>query len=703
MVFRLLLLIVLLQFSNVKAQTLVFAQLTGSPTMNTTGWNLAGAAYTGDTGGDVNADNDELILTDNINATSGAIFYNQPLDLATCYEWNVQFDFRMADGSNADGIAFCFLDVPPTGYVSGGGVGIPSTANGVKVVFDSYDNGCGMNPEIQIMNGLGYNECDPNVIRITNTSGGNLDFITDATYKTAVINYSFGSLTITVNGQQYLTGNYNLNFIGYLGFTASTGGSTDRHSIRNVIVSADVATSDAGIDVSTCTGEAVQIGTLNNPNYLYDWGTTSGLSSSTISNPSVTLTNNGAAAITETYTVTTTLASNPNSCPTQDSVVVTILPNTSSSVNASICNGTSYTVGGQSFSTAGLHQAVVSGLNGCDSTITLNLTVTPTIQTNLIDSICQGSTLTFGNQTLSIAGNYVQTLQTATGCDSIVNLTLSVIPILSSNQIQTICDGETFTFGNQTLSSAGNYTQTLQNSAGCDSIINLTLSVNPILSSTQIQTICDGESVTFYGQVLTTAGSYNQTVQAITGCDSIVTLDLVVNPIPSPPNIVSNSPLDCPGDALIMVAEPIVGATYTWSGPGNFSSNDNELSLIIDNQNTGIYTVYIYLNGCQSPDAIEVISIANTGVSDNFEVPNVITPNEDGLNDEIEFNPLFSSCVHFHFQLLNRWGNLVFEQENGGDPFIGNTNNGKKLETGIYFYKLVFDQYEKSGFIHIIR
>ncbi len=650
--FRWLFVICLLFQFDLRAQTLVFAELTGSPTMNTTGWNLAGASYAGDTGGDANADNDELILTDNIGNSSGAIFYSQPLDLATCYEWNVQFDFRMADGNNADGIAFCFLDVPPTGYVSGGGVGIPSTANGVKVVFDSYDNGCGMNPEIQIMNGLGYNECDPNVIRVTNTSGGNLDFITDASYKTAIINYSYGSLTVNVNGQQYLVGNYNLNFVGYLGFTASTGGSNDRHSIRNVIVSADVATSDAGIDVSTCTGEAVQIGALNNPNYLYDWGATPGLSSSSISNPSVTLTNNGTTPITETYTVTTTLASNPNSCPTQDSVVVTILPNTTSTVDASICNGASYTIGGQSFSTAGIHQAVVNGVNGCDSTITLNLTLIPNIQTDLTESICQGSS---------------------------------------------------YTFGNQTLTNTGNYSQTLQSVAGCDSIVNLTLTVNPILSSTQIETICDGESVTFYGQTLSVAGSYNHTLQAVNGCDSIVTLNLIVNPIPSPPSIVSNSPLECPGDALIMVAEPIVGASYSWSGPGNFSSTDNEVSLIIDNQNTGTYFVSIYLNGCQSPNALEVISIANSGVSDNFVVPNVLTPNNDGVNEEIEFNTLFSSCIPFHFQLVNRWGNLVFEQENGGDSFKGNTIDGKKLEDGIYFYKLVFDQYEKSGFIHILR
>ena len=650
--FRFLFVVCLLNQFQVRAQTLVFAELTGSPTMNTTGWNLAGASYTGDTGGDANADNDELILTDNIGTSSGAIFFSQPLDLATCYEWNVQFDFRMADGNNADGIAFCFLDVPPTGYVSGGGVGIPSTANGVKVVFDSYDNGCGMNPEIQIMNGLGYNECDPNVIRVTNTNGGNLDFITDASYKTAIINYNFGSLTVNVNGQQYLTGNYNLNFVGYLGFTASTGGSNDRHSIRNVIVSADVATSDAGIDVSTCTGQAVQIGTSNNPNYLYDWGATIGLNTSTISNPSVTLTNTGTTPITETYTVTTTLASNPNSCPTQDSVVVTILPNTSSTVDASICTGASYTIGGQSFSTAGTHQAVVNGVNGCDSTITLNLSLIPNIQTDLTESICQGSSYAFGNQTLTNAGEYSQTLQTSTGCDSIVNLSLTV---------------------------------------------------NPILSSSQFETICDGESVTFYGQTLTVAGSFNHTLQTTNGCDSIITLNLIVNPIPSPPTIVSNSPLECPGDGLIMVAEPIVGATYSWSGPGNFTSSDNEISLIIDNQNTGTYSVYIYLNGCQSPPSLEQISIANTGVSDNFDVPNVITPNNDGVNEEIEFNTLFSSCIPFHFELFNRWGNLVFEQENGGEAFKGTTIGGKKLEDGIYFYKLVFDQYEKSGFIHIIH
>lgn len=191
--------------------------------MNTSGWNLTGAAATGDTGGDANVDPDELILTNNVGNSSGAIFYNQAIDLGTCYQWNVEFDFRMFDGNSADGIAFCFLDVPPAGFVSGGGVGIPSTANGIKVVFDTYNNCGGANPEIQIYSGPGYNECIAGITTLNNI-GGNLNFLRSSTYNTAVISYNYGVVTVSVNGTQYLSGTYNLNFAGYMGWTASTGG-----------------------------------------------------------------------------------------------------------------------------------------------------------------------------------------------------------------------------------------------------------------------------------------------------------------------------------------------------------------------------------------------------------------------------------------------------------------------------------------------
>jgi hypothetical protein len=80
-----------------EGQTLIFAELTGSPVVNTTGWNLTGATYAGDTGGDADNFTDEIILTDAIGTSSGGIFYNESIDLSTCYQWKVEFDFRMWD------------------------------------------------------------------------------------------------------------------------------------------------------------------------------------------------------------------------------------------------------------------------------------------------------------------------------------------------------------------------------------------------------------------------------------------------------------------------------------------------------------------------------------------------------------------------------------------------------------------------------
>lgn len=156
------------------AQNFIFAELKGQPTMITTGWSLNGGAYVGDTGGDADPFNNELVLVDPINSTSGSIFFNQPVDLNFCMRWTATFDFRIFDGNAADGLAFCFIDVPPAGFVVGGGVGIPATANGLKIVFDTYDNGCGANPEIQIYSGPGYDECIPGIVKVNNT-GGNLN------------------------------------------------------------------------------------------------------------------------------------------------------------------------------------------------------------------------------------------------------------------------------------------------------------------------------------------------------------------------------------------------------------------------------------------------------------------------------------------------------------------------------------------------
>lgn len=685
-----------------QAQTLVFAELTGIPNMNTTGWNLTGAAATGDTGGDANFDPDELILTNNVGNSSGAIFYNQAIDLGTCYQWNVQFDFRMFDGTSADGIAFCFLDVPPTGFVSGGGVGIPSTANGIKVVFDTYNNCGGANPEIQIYSGPGYNECIAGITTLNNV-GGNLNFLRSNTYNTAVISYNYGVVTVSVNGTQYLTGTYNLNFAGYMGWTASTGGSNDRHSIRNATIYADIATSNAGSDVSICNGQTAQIGSVNNPNYIYSWTTVPGLSQNTISSPIVNLANTGNTPISQSYTVMTNLVSNPNSCPSFDSVVVTVNPLFNDTLPVIICQGSSYTLGTQIFSSAGYHPVVFPSVLGCDSTVVLNLILLPNLTNNQTVHICQGASYTFDGNVLVTSGAFTQLLQTATGCDSIINLSLIVDPILTSNIQAAICQGGSYTFGSQMLTAAGNYSRTIQTVAGCDSIINLTLAVNPVLSSSSSMTFCQGESTLFYGQTLTNSGVYNHTLQTVAGCDSVVTLNVTVYPIPAAPILSGNSPVKCPGDIVTLTIDPISNAQYQWSGPLNFSSTNSAVFFPVEIAQMGSYSATISINGCVSSSASIPVSISNIYGYEDFDFPNVITPNGDGNNDELDIEAMFKTCQDYQLKVFNRWGNLVYSGIRFDAPFNGKDINGAVLEHGVYFYLLEFEQQSKSGFIHVVR
>lgn len=684
------------------SQSLVFAELSGSPTLNTTGWNLTGAAAVGDTGGDTDGNQDELILTNNVNGSSGGVFYTEPIDLATCYQWNVDFYFRINDGSGADGIAFCFLDVPPTGFVSGGGVGIPQTANGIKVVFDTYDNGCGANPEIQIYNGVGYNECATGIVKVNN-SGGNLNFIRSSGYNHAIISYNNGVITVNVNGTQWLSTNYTVSFVGYMGFTASTGGSNDRHSIKNAVIYADIATPDAGPDISICNGSSGQIGAANNPTYVYSWSPAAGLSQSNISNPTVTLTNTGTTDITQTFTVTTTLLSNPTSCPVSDQVVVTVKPNKSSTVNASVCQGGSYTIGGQTFSSTGQHQATVPAANGCDSVITLNLSIYPILTSTINQSICQGGSYVFFGQTISNPGVYSQTVQNAAGCDSIVNLNLMMNPVLSSTQNVAICPGESYTFFSQLLTNAGNYSQSLQNPAGCDSIVYLNLSIKPTTSSTITYAMCEGLSYNFNGQTITTAGSYSATLVGSNGCDSVVTLEMTIYTIPVAPTLINNSPLDCPGDLLNLAAAPVTNGSFSWTGPNNFTSLSPDTLFSAFPINMGIYSATVTVNGCVSPSASIPVTITNIFSFEDFIFPNVITPDNDGINDELDIQSYFYTCFEFELFIYNRWGNLVYSHKFNEDPFEGKTADGTELSDGVYFYKLVYDEGSKSGFFHIVR
>ena len=220
-----------------------------------------------------------------------------------------------------------------------------------------------------------------------------------------------------------------------------------------------------------------------------------------------------------------------NGCDSIVTLTLTVNPVESTTLSAAICDGTTYTENGFNVSEAGTYTQNLQTVNGCDSIVTLTLNVNPVANTNLTAAICEGTTYTENGFNVSEAGTYTQNLQTVNGCDSIVTLTLSVNPVESTTLSAAICEGTSYTENGFNVSEAGTYTQNLQTVNGCDSIVTLTLSINPVANTTLSVAICDGTTYTENGFNVSEAGTYTQNLQTVNGCDSIVTLTLNVNPV----------------------------------------------------------------------------------------------------------------------------------------------------------------------------
>jgi gliding motility-associated-like protein len=301
------------------------------------------------------------------------------------------------------------------------------------------------------------------------------------------------------------------------------------------------------------------------------------------------------------------------------------------------------------------------------------------------------------------SGNY-SAFFTLNGCNSDTLIQpITVNPIYDINIDTAICSNESYSLGNQNLNTTGSYTLALQTIAGCDSIIHLTLQVNPAYSFVRDTSLCEGESFSFQGQTMNATGTYPFFLQTTLGCDSTITYNLIVYPIPAPPVLSSNSPVECPGDIINFQADSVNGGTFDWSGPNNFSSSSVANTFSFDIEDIGIYGSTVTVNGCESPISEIDLSILKIFTFDDFEFPNVITPNGDGINDNLDLENYFETCQEFTLYVLNRWGNLVYKQSNTGVPFEGLSLDTATLIDGVYFYKLSYEKGEKNGYIHVIR
>ena len=279
-----------------------------------------------------------------------------------------------------------------------------------------------------------------------------------------------------------------------------------------------------------------------------------------------------------------------------------------------ICEGTTYDFHGRDLTQAGIYSDTLQTVNGCDSVIVLTLSVNPVYHDTINAAICEGSVYTENGFNESEAGTYTQNLQTVNDCDSIITLNLTVNSALTSIIDAEICEGTTYSENGFEQSEAGTYTQTLQTSNGCDSIVTLNLSMKPNSTTTFTATVCEGTVYTENGFNASETGIYTRTMESANGCDSTITLDLTVNP----------------SYQIGVLAIINRGETYT-----NFGFNESE---------AGTYTQHLQtVDGCDSTIMLTLVVMMSLDDATVDEKAFIFYPNPAKDFVILEFETLHES------------------------------------------------------------
>jgi hypothetical protein len=249
---------------------------------------------------------------------------------------------------------------------------------------------------------------------------------------------------------------------------------------------------------------------------------------------------------------------NAAGCDSIETLNLIINKPTSSTTKAAICsNQMPYVYNGYTYNNPGTYSRRLVNAGGCDSIAKLIITLKyPTTSTRTI-TVCNNQLpYVWNGLNLSTSGNYSVTLTNAVGCDSVANIVFTVKNTSTSTAVYTSCSNQLpYLWNGLTLNTAGTYSATLINAAGCDSVASINFSVNNTTSSLTTTTICSNVlPYAWNGQALSAAGTYSATLAGRNGCDSIATIVLSV--IESPIAVVNaNGPTTfCSGGSVTLTA-----------------------------------------------------------------------------------------------------------------------------------------------------
>jgi gliding motility-associated-like protein len=326
---------------------------------------------------------------------------------------------------------------------------------------------------------------------------------------------------------------------------------------------------------------------------------------------------------------------------------------------------------------------------GCDSLIQYKLTFKPRSFTFLNPKICRGDSFSVGQRAYRISGNYADTFTNVRGCDSIVNTSLTVLTDTTLSIKTAICLGDTIRFNNLPFFATGSYQIKTIRSNGCDSVINLQLTVNPPQFVSQQFSLCNTDSFAYRNKKYPLPLSLRDTLSAFTGCDSVFELSVISHKIKSDFSIDSSQ-----FPTLKFIGKTTNAKQWIWDFGDLNSSN-------IQSPNHSYFKSFQWINykvclvvrdsfGCDDTLCFNLPIKPEAEI----QIPEGISPNGDGINDTLVIPGLWA-FPKATWVIFNRWGQVVFEsnaQQNiawdGKNHASGQNQNNTSAELlpeGVYF------------------
>ncbi len=289
---------------------------------------------------------------------------------------------------------------------------------------------------------------------------------------------------------------------------------------------------------------------------------------------------------------------NSNGCDSLIFIDLTIWERSTYEMDQYSCYNYTSPSGNYNWSNSGVYQDTILNSNGCDSVLTINLTILEASSSVVYDTVCESYSSPSGNYNWTSSGDYFDTIPNNNGCDSSMIFHLTILQNTSYALVNTSCHSYTSPSGNYTWSNSGLYTDTLTNSVGCDSILNLNITILPTTYSYNIQEACSIYISPSGNSYWTSTGIYLDTLVNVLGCDSILTIDLtILEEVTTTQNISSCINYISPSE------------NYTWSSSGlyqdtltNSSGCDSiiPINLTILETSIGSHTISI-CDSYQSP------------------------------------------------------------------------------------------------------